>query len=140
MRVPLLQRLTLCRRAEITGRPCLHPTITAAGRSQGTRIVTPEFPITKSHLQGQRVVRRRGRPSKFGRGLRTMEIPISDNTRVALEMLASYEQPKLARSNRDSARSCEYARDALEQLICDRFEQVFEMSLGEFLRRTEPLT
>lgn len=100
--------------------------------------MTPEFPITKAHLQGQRVVRRRGRPSKFGHGLRTLEIPISDSTRIALEMLASYEQPTIARSNRDSARALAYARDALAQLICDRFQQVFEMPLGEFLRRTEP--
>lgn len=96
--------------------------------------MTPQSPITKAHLQDQRVVRRRGRPSKFGHGMCKLELPISDAVCLALECLAQNQVwAPLPRTNRQSSKAIEYASDALEQAVWDRFDQVFGLSINDLI-------
>lgn len=96
-----------------------------------------EYPITKDHLRNQVVVqRRRGRPCKFGRGLRAITVPVSAVTVLALEMLSA-DSPEFPADDRITGRSLDYARDVIEQFAMDRFQERFAITPAEFLRRLE---
>ena len=90
----------------------------------------PEFAITKSHLQGQKAIRRCR--------IRKLRLSVSETVCIALEVLAAQQVALPPRSNRSSREAIEYARDALEQSVCDRFQQVFQMTVGEYIRQIEP--